>query len=391
MWASHTLFLVRLLLGRTIGWDVQARDDHLVPWSLAARHLWPHTMLGLAPIVLLAIFAPSAVPYALFMTAGPLLSIPLAVVTASPTLGRALIAAGIDRLPEETAPPSQLANLKLPAIELSRQFTTRQDKDHRRRAGESAGGGLRAIPGVVRSLRIYYGDRERREAMHRLYGRFVRAGDLVFDIGAHVGDRVGAFRRLGARVVAVEPQPALVKTLRLLYCFDQAVTIEPIAAGAHTGTLKLMLNIDNPSAATASDAFIAAANGALGWHQERWTKTIMVPVTTLDMLVARHGTPAFVKIDVEGLEADVLAGLTRPVPALSFEFTTIQPQAALAAISRCVKLGYDRFNVIIGERHILIHPDWQSPEEIAAWLAALPMAANSGDIYALQASAISNQ
>jgi hypothetical protein len=73
----------------------------------------------------------------------------------------------------------------------------------------------RTVRGVARSLRTYYGDRERRTAMDLLYGRFVKPGDLVFDIGAHVGDRVAAFRRLGARVVAVEPQPALVRTLRL--------------------------------------------------------------------------------------------------------------------------------------------------------------------------------
>ena len=76
---------------------------------------------------------------------------------------------------------------------------------------------IRAARGVVRSLRIYYGDGPRAAAMDRLYSRFVRPGDLVFDIGAHVGDRVASFRRLGAQVVAVEPQPAMVKVLRLLY------------------------------------------------------------------------------------------------------------------------------------------------------------------------------
>jgi hypothetical protein len=68
----------------------------------------------------------------------------------------------------------------------------------------------RTFRGVLRSLRIYYGDGKRRAAMDRLYGEFVRPGDLVFDVGAHVGDRIAAFRRRGARVVAVEPQPALV-------------------------------------------------------------------------------------------------------------------------------------------------------------------------------------
>jgi membrane glycosyltransferase len=120
MWASHTLFLVGLLLGRTVGWGAQARDDHAVPWSLAVRNFWPQTLIGLVPVVLLAFTAPSAIPYALFIAAGPLLAIPLAVVTAWPALGRALIAIGLDRLPEETAPPPELVALKLAAIELSR-------------------------------------------------------------------------------------------------------------------------------------------------------------------------------------------------------------------------------------------------------------------------------
>jgi membrane glycosyltransferase len=117
MWASHTLFLARLLSGRTVGWGAQARDDHEVPWSLAIRQFWPQTLVGLVPVLLLAAAAPAAVPYALFIAGGPLLSIPLAVLTASPAFGRALIAAGLDRLPEETAPPPELRAIELPAIE----------------------------------------------------------------------------------------------------------------------------------------------------------------------------------------------------------------------------------------------------------------------------------
>jgi hypothetical protein len=46
------------------------------------------------------------------------------------------------------------------------------------------------------------------------YAQFVRAGDLCFDIGANIGSRSRVFRALGAHVVAVEPQPASLKTLR---------------------------------------------------------------------------------------------------------------------------------------------------------------------------------
>jgi FkbM family methyltransferase len=241
----------------------------------------------------------------------------------------------------------------------------------------------RTFRGIARSLRIYYGDGERRAAMERLYGQFVRPGDLAFDIGAHVGDRVAVFRGFGARVVAVEPQPALVKTLRLLYGRDRAVAIEPVAVGRKAGVLEFKLNVDNPTVSTASEEFRRAADGAPGWEGQAWSRTIQVPARTLDALLTRYGMPAFIKIDVEGSEAEALAGLTRPSRALSFEYTTIQRDVAAACIERCARLGYTRYNAALGECHALVHLHWVGAEEIAAWLHALPQSANSGDIYAL--------
>lgn len=76
----------------------------------------------------------------------------------------------------------------------------------------------------------------------------------------------------------------------------------------------------------------------------------------------------------------MLTGLTQPVPALSFEFTTIQRDIAQACIGRCATLGYARFNAALGESQEL--GDWRSATEMSQWLAALPHEANSGDIYA---------
>ena len=242
--------------------------------------------------------------------------------------------------------------------------------------------GLRTARGVARSLWIYYGGRRRTRLMDRLHAGFVGPGDLVFDIGSHVGDRVASFRRLGCRVVAVEPQPALVRVLRLLYGNAAEVAIEPCAVGAAPGRLDLRINIDNPTISTASDDFIASAAGAPGWADEAWTRTVTVPVTTLDALIARHGVPRFVKIDVEGFEAEVLAGLSQPLEVLSFEFTTIQRGVAEGGIARCAALGPYRFNAALGESQALVHDRWLGASEIGAWLADLPYAANSGDIYA---------
>jgi membrane glycosyltransferase len=117
MWLGHTVFLSGLLFGRKIGWIGQTRDDHAVPFALAFRNLWPHTLLGWGVIGLLAMTHPAAIPYALIFAAGPALAIPLAVVTALPAVGRTLARVGVGRLPEETAPPAALSALALPAIE----------------------------------------------------------------------------------------------------------------------------------------------------------------------------------------------------------------------------------------------------------------------------------
>ncbi|MGE0723126.1 MAG: FkbM family methyltransferase [Alphaproteobacteria bacterium] len=243
-------------------------------------------------------------------------------------------------------------------------------------------GRLRAARGIARSLLIYYRGAGRRRAMDRLHAGFVGPGDLVFDVGSHVGDRIASFRRLGCRVVAVEPQPALVRILRLIYGRDRSVAIEPVAVGAAPGSVELRINVANPTVSTASSAFMDAAREAAGWEGQRWERSRVVPVATLDSLIARHGRPAFAKIDVEGFEAEALEGLSEPLQALSFEFTTIQRDVALACIDRLERLGRYRFNAAVGESQQLVHGTWLAAEAARAWIGGLPHAANSGDVYA---------
>jgi FkbM family methyltransferase len=241
---------------------------------------------------------------------------------------------------------------------------------------------FRGAVGIARSLRIYYGSRERRRLMAELYRRFVSPGDLVFDLGSHVGDRIAAFRSLGARVVAVEPQPAAFRWLKLRYGRDPQVTLVQAAVGDAPGTLTMHLNLANPTISTASADFIASAQGARGWEGQNWDAVVEVPCLMLDELIARHGAPVFTKIDVEGFELNALRGVTSALPALSFEFTTIQRDAALACLIRLAELGPYRFNVALGESQTLEFAEPVTGKQMAAYIAGLPHEANSGDIYA---------
>lgn len=240
-----------------------------------------------------------------------------------------------------------------------------------------------ALEGVFRSLRIYLGPQAPRSAMDALYRRFVEPGDLVFDVGAHVGDRVSSFRRLGARVIAIEPQPLLFSALSHICGRDPLVEIVDRAVGAEAGTRELFINTTNPTVSTLSEEFVHQAEGAKGWEGQIWDGQIPIEVVTLDGLIARFGTPSFVKIDVEGYEDAVLRGLSRPIKALSFEFTTIARDVAMACFDRMSALGDYGYNVALGESQTLAFDRCLSDKEMAGYLSNLPHDANSGDIYAV--------
>lgn len=232
-----------------------------------------------------------------------------------------------------------------------------------------------------KSLDVYYRDHARTQRMDRLNATLVGQGNLVFDIGSHVGDRADSFARLGARVVAMEPQPKVFRALRLILGRRAGVTLHNEAVGGASGEVEMFINSANPTVSTASKDLIDAAGSAETWRGQTWDTKATVPVTTLDALIAKHGTPDFVKIDVEGFELDVLQGLSTPLPALSFEFTIIQRDMALACIDRLTVLGDYAFNYSLGEDHALRFEAWANASDMRKTLRDLPMAANSGDIF----------
>jgi FkbM family methyltransferase len=247
----------------------------------------------------------------------------------------------------------------------------------------------RAVPdrvagalGFARSLAIYHGQPWRTYALTRHYAAFVGPGDLAFDVGAHVGNHSRSFARLGARVVAIEPQPAFAAWLRRLFRNRPQVTVIESALAATRGVVELCGSPRTPAVATASRRWLTVARTSPGFDRVRWTDATPVPATTLDALIARHGLPRFCKIDVEGYEAEVLRGLSQPIPALSFEYLPAAVDLATEAATTIARLGSYRFNVTIGERRRFFWRQWRPLGALEAWLATRRRDERSGDVYA---------
>ena len=114
----------------------------------------------------------------------------------------------------------------------------------------------------------------------------------------------------------------------------------------------------------------------------KWEKNVIVQVTTLDALIAAYGLPSFCKIDVEGFEYEVIKGLSRPIPRLSFEFTPEVIDTALAVVRYLGRVGDYEFNFSSGDSMGLVAGGWQSPNEIANSLTSLSQGGVFGDVYA---------
>jgi len=243
-------------------------------------------------------------------------------------------------------------------------------------------GRLQRAGGLARSLWIYRRP-GRLSGLKTLYRPLVPAGGLVFDVGAHLGDRTRAFRKLGARVVAVEPQPELMRWLERFHGSDPGVELVAGALGRSAGTARLATSRRHPSLATLASAWRDEVRaGHAGFAQVRWDDEIAVPVTTLDALIHRYGRPDFIKIDTEGHEPEVLAGLSQPVPALSFEFVRGTLERSLQCIQRLERLADFEYNAVAGEQRRLRWPQWHNATDAMDWLNAGADNLASGDVYA---------
>lgn len=205
-----------------------------------------------------------------------------------------------------------------------------------------------------------------REDQKRLefYSTLVRPGEVAFDIGANIGNRTKVLAKIGAKVVAIEPQPYCLSVLRRAYREHPNVSIVPMAVGASQGELKLFQPDPGSPIASASRDWIDTVTKHGRHADAKWDHEISIPMTTMDALIAEHGKPVFVKVDVEGFEPNVLAGLSIPIPCVSVEFAPEYLDPLIEAIDRLRTFADVKANYILGEATEFVLSKWESPDRV---------------------------
>lgn len=212
--------------------------------------------------------------------------------------------------------------------------------------------------------------RSQRVADLRLYGQFIRPADLVFDIGANLGQKSEIFLGLGARVVALEPNPNCAPLLQRDF---PELTLLQQAVGREAG--KGSLTFANT---------ISTASMRQDWHGLQYRdgelQEVDVPITTLDKLIAEYGVPKFCKIDVEGFELEVIRGLSQPIPVITLEYHVNDRKSILDCLHVLNELAPIEINAIAMNGTELLVPRWMDIERFHGWLGRGDIP-HAGDVF----------
>lgn len=222
-------------------------------------------------------------------------------------------------------------------------------------------------------------ERQLEEKRFHFYSRFIRKGDLCFDIGASYGNRTEIFLRIGAKVVTVEPQKFPARYLKRKFK-DDIILINKALGARHE--IRKMLVSENSALSSLSSEWVNKVKKER-FDRIKWNKEIEIEVITLDKLISDYGSPNFCKIDVEGYELEVLKGLSRPIQLLSFEFTIPEfTEKAIGCITYMDSFGPIICNYSAGETMEFGLIEWLPPREFIKIFRELDkQKITCGDIY----------
>lgn len=211
------------------------------------------------------------------------------------------------------------------------------------------------------------------------YRQFFNTGDVVFDVGANVGVRTRVFHALGARTIAFEPQSQCYCSLMNVFRSIDTVQVINKALGKSPGSLDMYISNVNVLSSL-SPQWMESVRESGRFADFRWEKKEVVEVTTLDETIKSFGIPKFIKIDVEGFEAEVIRGLSRPIDFISIEFAPEFIKGTFDCVDHLASLSKIQCQISLGESMQFMLDGWVSPEELKDKLARIDPK-EFGDVY----------
>ena len=214
-----------------------------------------------------------------------------------------------------------------------------------------------------------------RQAEIEFYKNLISGNDLIFDVGAHLGDKADVFLACGAKVIAIEPDKRFINHIRKRFSNESQVHF--VDKGISSKSEKLIFYRRKT----------ASTSGVLeDWWKEKTdvAKVYEIETTTLDLLIEQFGIPNYIKIDVEGFEFEVLRGLSKQVPLISFEFHKNQIVRAKKCINFLTQSGYSFYNVTPTDESFFVFDEWlprQNFEEFLEKEWNIKTLGVRGDIY----------
>lgn len=167
---------------------------------------------------------------------------------------------------------------------------------------EVGGVSWRLDPGELIQFRLLWDGAHDGHVLRWLVGE-ARPGDVVWDVGANIGDMaLFVAKRTGARVEAFEPSPSVFAKLVANVGLNPGLEVRPRAMGLSDddGVVRFYASAERTNAGV----------GSLGRAANTVDEGVEVRVARGDSLVANGETrPRIVKMDIEGFEPEALEGM----------------------------------------------------------------------------------
>lgn len=193
---------------------------------------------------------------------------------------------------------------------------------------------------------------------------------LLFDIGANKGDAVQAGLDFGfQKIIAVEPAPIIFSELVRNFLYEPKVVPLRFAVSDKNGERVPFYECVEDGLSTLEKGWLT--DPSMPYNGKNF-RTIEVNTCTLDYLIEQYGDPALVKIDVEGGESLVFAGLTKKPRNLCFEWTIETLDEHIEQLQRLKEVnGYTEYGLQYITHHLAKPDEYRpldNPEDLRKWI-----------------------